>query len=142
MAAVALIQDLAWLASHHCPGVAFEDGELFHCGLLFRHAGQCVPFVPGVYLQPSIVHPLDLRPYGQQWRWRCPEGCLTIGFDSEDPTHHMHHDGTDWVLHDVSVVFCFDPCGHEFRISPWLDDDEPDLSGHGETPPTPSSKPL
>lgn len=50
-----------------CPRIA-ED--YVPCGLLWCHDGPCVPFVPGGYLPPPILHPLD------EWLarrlWRCP----------------------------------------------------------------------
>lgn len=91
------------------------DWEL--CGLLWRHVGVCVPFVPGAYLRLPLAHPLDLwLAWRPQWgARRCPDGCLTRCIGTEGPIHDMTYEDGGWRLHDVVVERWFSPCGHRFR---------------------------
>lgn len=88
------------------------------CGLWWRHAGECVPFVPGEYLRAPLVDPLALwrATSPRRWAvWRCPEGCLLNSVSTEGQIHDMVFEDGGWVLHDVVVEWRFSPCGHTFR---------------------------
>lgn len=50
-----------------CPALAGDHP----CGLLWRHDGGHVPFLPGEYLPPPLLHPLDLLLLGVA----APQGC-------------------------------------------------------------------
>lgn len=86
------------------------------CGLVWRHGGACVPFVPGCYLRAPLAHPLDLW---LAWRPRqpprCPDGCPTRCVDVSDWVHNMTWEDGGWVLYDVAAEWRFTPCGHAFR---------------------------
>lgn len=66
------------LAPAHCPRVVEHDGGYYACGLAdWDHDGDCVWFVPGDYLPPPLLHPLDAFNAGLHrppWWWmaRCP----------------------------------------------------------------------
>jgi len=52
------------------PCLRLADGYE-QCGLLWQHAGPCVPFTPGDYLPPPILHPLDVAVRSMLRSWLC-----------------------------------------------------------------------
>lgn len=79
------------------------------CGLLWQHDSLCVPFVPGDYLPPPILHPLDVLL--DPMIWRCP---LCKGnfnhWDSEAVTP-FRGGRENWDRVRVEQQWTFQPCG-------------------------------
>lgn len=97
-----------------CPRVA--DGyEL--CGLLWQHPGPCVPFVPGDYLAPLLLHPLDLgTALADRWHMLCPM-CWRRVTDWDAPLSTVSRGGSiNWDRPSVEYEFTFQPCGCVGRV--------------------------
>lgn len=87
------------------------------CGLLWQHSGPCVPFVPGDYLPPPMLHPLDFNmPPGNRWHMRCPLcRCPAAGWNVDAGTV-FRGDNVNWGHASVEWEFTFEPCGCGGRV--------------------------
>lgn len=108
------------LAPSTCPRVVEHDGDLYACGLAdWDHDGECVWFVPGGYLPPPLITPLDWLdagwkgPWSPGWRWQCPI-CRTPGDTAySEPTLAIYGDAEDAERNEIRWEFR--PCGCEGR---------------------------
>ncbi len=100
------------MPEHGCPRIA-EGFEL--CGLLFGHAGPCVPFMPGDYLPPVLLHPLyGLRPTE---RWQCPVCAGRIGTFPVGEFLSVFRGGqANWDRPSDEMQFTFHPCRCMVRV--------------------------
>lgn len=87
------------------------------CGLEHGHGGDHLPYTPGEYLPPPLLHPLDAlllqRPR------RCP-ACGArldlLGYVTTEVTHVFRHFTDDgWGEPELEISWWFSPCGHEMR---------------------------
>jgi len=97
-----------------CPRIvaSFEP-----CGLLRQHPGPCVPFVPGEYLPPPMLHPLDFSmPPAPRWHMMCPL-CWrpTTGWNASAGTV-FRGDSVNWNQPSAEWEFKFEPCGCVGRV--------------------------
>lgn len=109
-----------------CPRIAadqrYYDRWRWHrdfgpCGLLWQHPGPCVPFVPGDYLPPPLLHPLDLgRALADRWRLLCPI-CWRPVTDWDAPLSTVFRGGSiNWDRPSVEYEPMFQPCGCVGRV--------------------------
>jgi len=87
------------------------------CGLLWQHPGPCVPFVPGEYLPPPMLHPVDFSTaLGSRWYMRCPL-CRrpTTGWNASTGTV-FRGDSVNWDRPSAEWEFTFEPCGCVGRV--------------------------
>jgi len=87
------------------------------CGLLWQHPGPCVPFAPGDYLTPPMLHPLDFNtPPSSWWHMLCPL-CRrrTAGWNASAVTV-FRGDSVNWDRPSVEWEFTFEPCGCVGRV--------------------------
>lgn len=98
-----------------------EDYTL--CGLLAGHLGDHVPFVPGEYLPPPLLHPLDAFKAAHARR------CLLCGNESTPPVAEavtaFRGEHANWDRASFEWQWRFWPCGCVVRTVP---------SGHDEAP--------
>lgn len=98
-----------------------EDYTL--CGLLAGHLGDHVPFVPGEYLPPPLLHPLDAFKAAHARR------CLLCGNESTPPVAEavtaFRGEHANWDRASFEWQWTFWPCGHLVRTVP---------GGHAEAP--------
>lgn len=96
-----------------CPRVAAGYQP---CGLLWQHPGQCVPFTPGDYLAPPMLHPLNLgRARADRWRPRCPL-CWRLAVWNASAGTVFRGDSANWDRPSVEWEFTFEPCGCVGRL--------------------------
>ena len=106
---------LADLASNSpCPRIASNHQP---CGLLWQHPNQCVPFMPGDYLPPPMLHPLDFSTtLGSRWHMLCPLcRCPVTSWDGPLSTV-FRGDAVNWGRPSVEWEFTFEPCGCVGRV--------------------------
>lgn len=90
------------------------------CGLWCGHDGEHLPFTPGVYLPPPMLHPLDVLLLSRTVAPRCPV-CgirLRLGdFDYEREVAHAfrHFEDGQWSEPELESELRFSPCGCEAR---------------------------
>lgn len=95
--------------------------ELEQCGLWCGHDGDHLGYVPGGYLPPPLIGPLDvLRVSGRFRVRRCPVCGRTPKhwweFDAsvESPVSAYRRSGEDWQM-TLESLWSFSPCGCEAR---------------------------
>lgn len=105
--------------------------EYVQCGLLWRHPGPCMPFVPGDYLPPPLLHPLDVLLPMQAWR--CPLcGDPVSALPMAELVTAFRGDHVNWDRAQPEWQWTFWPCGCVVR------DIEPSRPGVTRlAPPTP-----
>lgn len=88
------------------------------CGLDHGHDGEHLPYTPGEYLPPPMLHPLDILLLSRTRAPRCPVCGIRLGsFGYEwEVTHAFRHfaDGV-WGEPEVEVGWRFQPCEHGAR---------------------------
>lgn len=91
-----------------CPRIA---AGYERCGLLWQHPGLCVPFTPGDYLPPPILHPLDAAVRSMLRLWLCP--LCDAGFVSvvADYVTAFRGEQSNWDRPSVETQLTFLPCG-------------------------------
>lgn len=87
------------------------------CGLLAGHNGNHVPFVPGDYLPPPLLHPLDV------WlllpAWRCPVCTEKFNYSpGADLVTAFRGDCDNWGRAQPEWQWSFHPCGCVGRVVP------------------------
>lgn len=104
------LQDLT--PTDPCPRVAagYEP-----CGLLWQHPGPCRPFVPGDYLPPPLLHPLDALLADLLGR-RCPLcGVVVVQVDADFVTA-FRGEQTNWDRPSLETQLTFWPCRCVVRV--------------------------
>lgn len=95
-----------------CPALVGDRA----CGLLWRHDGDHVPFVPGEYLPPPLLHPLDRM---KAVNARC---CPLCGGESTPPIAEavtaFRGEHTNWDRPSFEWQWEFWPCGCVGRTVP------------------------
>lgn len=102
------------LGAQQCQAIIDRE----QCGLEHRHADGHVPFVPGEYLPPPMLHPLDVLLITRTRMPRCPVCRVRLRSASCDweVTHAFRHfDGGHWDAPELEIEWRFDPCGHKAR---------------------------
>lgn len=94
-----------------CPRIAegFDP-----CGLLYGHDGPCASFVPGNYLPPLLLHPLDWWAAFRTWPWAlwCPLcRCRASGFSDADFVTAFRGEQANWDRPSHEWQITFQPCG-------------------------------
>lgn len=99
------------------------------CGLLAGHDGGHVPFVPGEYLPPPLLHPIDVllaSAADLPW-WRCR--CLLCGAWSGMPDGELvtpfRGGSENWDQVRAEWQWTFRPCGRVGREVPDEHDEAP-----------------
>jgi hypothetical protein len=110
---------------HPCCWIA--GGEDYEpCGLWCGHDGDHTPYVPGAYLPPPIIGPLELLTPLRRSRWPhviCPLCQTPADQVSCGALFRVHRDSdgsTSWNEHgegpgDSEYLWRFEPCGCEGR---------------------------
>jgi hypothetical protein len=103
-----------------CPRIAEGSDP---CGLFHGHNGPCVTFVPGDYLPPPLLHPLDWWAAFRTWPWTwwCPL-CWhrADGFSDADFVTAFRGEQVNWGRPSHEWQITFEPCGCVGRT---VDDD-------------------
>jgi hypothetical protein len=108
---------------HQCCWYADADNP---CGLWCGHDGDHAPYMPGAYLPPPIISPLDLLALqlGQWPHLACPLCRARTDAVSCDRAFHVARDGdgnVTWYEReadspgDIEQAWRFNPCGCEAR---------------------------
>lgn len=97
-----------------CLRVAIQDGQPVACGLLHCHDGACVPFTPGDYLPPPILHPLYLRLLPMVWI--CPLCGAHVTTILEETVLPFRGDSENWDRVRPESQLTYSPCGCAGRI--------------------------
>lgn len=93
------------------------------CGLLWQHDGPCVQLVPGDYLPPPLLHPLDMRLVLPAWR--CPLCTQNFNSWNAEPVTAFRGCQENWDRVRTEWEWTFQPCGCVGREVP---------DGHDEAP--------
>lgn len=102
------------LGAQQCQAIIDRE----QCGLEHRHADDHVPFVPGEYLPPPMLHPLDVLLLVRRRLPRCPAcGVLpsVVEIDTQVTHAFRHFEDGAWGEPELEIEWRFDPCGHEAR---------------------------
>lgn len=101
-----------------CPALAGDH----LCGLLWRHDGNHVPFVPGEYLPPSLLHPIDVMLAAAAdlpwWRCRCPLCGAWSGMPDGEVVTAFRGGPENWDRVRAEWQWTFWPCGCVGRTVP------------------------
>lgn len=105
------------LAERTAVGCQWLLEDYVPCGLLANHDGEHVPFAPGDYLPPPLLHPLDM------WlllpAWRCP--VCTEKFNCSPGAEVVtvfRGDWDNWIRAVPEWQWEFQPCGCVGRAVP------------------------
>lgn len=87
----------------------FNQNPPTMCGLLWQHDGPCAPFVPGDYLPPPLLHPLDmlLDPPA----WCCPLCKQNFNAWNAEPVTAFRGGQENWDRVRTEWQWSFEPCG-------------------------------
>lgn len=100
------------LGAQQCQAIIDRE----QCGLEHRHEDDHVPFTPGEYLPPPMLHPLDVLLVMRTRMPRCPLcGVRLRGVEAQETHAFRHFEDGDWGAPEVEIEWRFDPCGHEAR---------------------------
>lgn len=114
------IADTIWQAHiadrHQCCWIA-DYGQ---CGLWCGHDGDHLPFTPGGYLPPPMLHPLDILLLSRTRAPRCPVCGIRLrlgdfGYEWEVTHAFRHFEDGQWGEPELEIDWWFGPCGHEVR---------------------------
>lgn len=99
---------------HSCCWIV--DGEDCEpCGLWCGHDGDHTSYVPGAYLPPPIIGPLDVLPIALRRPGRCPLCRRRVDSYRAEETLALRDVGDGWREPEHETEWRFEPCGCEGR---------------------------
>lgn len=96
-----------------CWIVGGEDCE--PCGLWCGHDGDHIPYMPGAYLPPPLIGPLDVLPVALRTAGRCPLCRKRVDEYRAEEMLAFRDVGDGWRGPEREIEWRFGPCGCEGR---------------------------